>query len=51
MKLIRATVIAFSIALFTTLCNHKPRTNDVQQMLDGKKDVSLSLQMKPMLHS
>lgn len=43
MKLVRATVIAFSIALFATGCNQShglktATTNVVQQMLDDPKD-------------
>ncbi|WP_339164778.1 hypothetical protein [Siminovitchia sp. FSL W7-1587] len=43
MKLVRATVFAFSIALFAKGCNQShglktTTTNDVQQMLDDQKD-------------
>lgn len=53
MQLIRATIITFSIGLFANRCIQSHRlktatTNDVQQMSDDQKTVSLSLRMKPM---
>lgn len=58
MKLTRAAIIAFSIALFATGCNQNQShglktatTNDVQQMLDDQKDSFVIITNKPMPYS